>query len=227
MSSLLKLDWCSHEAATYAVERWHYSKRMPKSKVVRVGVWEDGKFIGCVLFGCGATFNLSMNFGLEQTEFCELTRIALRAHKTPVSRIVAIAIKMLRRACPGLRLIISYADPAEGHHGGIYKAGGWLYLGSTEPSEVFFYKGRWAHGRAVNDVCSRAKGVCKLPRKLVPGKHRYVFVLDERLRTGLMQRVQPCPKSLRVESDTSDTVRDHLTEGGAAPTSTLHVAAAE
>ena len=42
---VLKLDWCSHEAATFAVMHWHYSKAMPKSKLAKVGVWEDGKFI--------------------------------------------------------------------------------------------------------------------------------------------------------------------------------------
>ena len=42
----LRLDWCSYEAAKYAVEHWHYSKRMPKSKLAKIGVWEDGEFIG-------------------------------------------------------------------------------------------------------------------------------------------------------------------------------------
>ena len=54
-SPRLKLDWATHEAATYAVEHWHYSHTMPKSKLVKIGVWEDGKFIGVVLFGVGAT----------------------------------------------------------------------------------------------------------------------------------------------------------------------------
>ena len=29
----LKLDWCSHEAAKYAVEHWHYSKRIAQKQV--------------------------------------------------------------------------------------------------------------------------------------------------------------------------------------------------
>ncbi len=46
MRNGLHLDFCSHEAAKYAVMRWHYSRRMPKSKLVRIGVWEDEKFVG-------------------------------------------------------------------------------------------------------------------------------------------------------------------------------------
>jgi len=42
----LRLDWCSHAAAKYAVEHWHYSKTMPVSKRVNIGVWEGEKFIG-------------------------------------------------------------------------------------------------------------------------------------------------------------------------------------
>ena len=41
----LHLDWCSHKAAKYAVEHWHYSKRMPKSKLVKIGVWENNVFV--------------------------------------------------------------------------------------------------------------------------------------------------------------------------------------
>lgn len=86
----LKLDWCSYQAAKYAVEHWHYSKTMPAGKAAIVGVWEFGKFIGCVIFSRGATPNLSKHHGLPQTEICELTRVALSHHNSSVSRIVAI-----------------------------------------------------------------------------------------------------------------------------------------
>jgi hypothetical protein len=47
--AILKLDWCSHEAAKYACEHWHYSKCVPKQKTVKIGVWENSVFIGCVI----------------------------------------------------------------------------------------------------------------------------------------------------------------------------------
>ena len=94
-SSELRIDWATPEAAKYACEKWHYSKCTPKSKVVRFGVWESGKFIGVVLFGSGACPWLGTAYGLNQTQVCELTRIALTNHKTPVSRIMAIILKKL------------------------------------------------------------------------------------------------------------------------------------
>lgn len=44
----LRLDFCSHEAAKHAVLRWHYSRAMPAAKLVRIGVWEDGRFVGAM-----------------------------------------------------------------------------------------------------------------------------------------------------------------------------------
>jgi len=94
----LRVEWCSFAGARYAVTRWHYSRVMPAGKSVKIGAWEDGRFIGAVIFGHGANNNIGSPYGLEQTEVCELVRVALDTHKTPTSRIVAIAMRMLRVA---------------------------------------------------------------------------------------------------------------------------------
>ena len=49
----LRLDWCSHEAARYACEHWYSRSEMPVGKLVKIGVWEDGQFVGVLIFGCG------------------------------------------------------------------------------------------------------------------------------------------------------------------------------
>lgn len=97
----LRIDWASHEAARYACENWHYSKSIPAGKLVKVGVWENDKFIGVVLFGRGANQNLSNAYGLPQDEACELVRIALTKHGTPVSKVMAIAIRFLKKQIQG------------------------------------------------------------------------------------------------------------------------------
>ena len=104
----LRLDWCSHEAARYACEKWHYSKCIPKSKLVKIGVWEDKKFVGVVIFGVGATSDLVKRYGLKMEQGCELVRIALSMHSTPVSRIVAISLKMLKQDRKSTRLNSSH-----------------------------------------------------------------------------------------------------------------------
>lgn len=146
----LKLDWCSHTAAKYAVEHWHYSRCMPKSKLVKIGVWEDGSFIGVVIFGAGANYNLHKRYSVKTTEICELVRIALRKHKTPVTKIVAISLKMLRKVCPELKLVVSYADRDQGHEGTIYKAGNWK-LDGIATDEHYLLFGKKIHPKTVGD----------------------------------------------------------------------------
>lgn len=199
----LRLDWCSYKAAKFAVTNWHYSRKMPRSKVVTVGVWEDGRFIGAVVFGRGASANIGKPYKLQQTEICELVRVALTKHKTPVSRIIAIAVRMLRRHCPSLRLIVSFADTNMGHHGGIYQAAGWLYLGQTQPRTDYKDKtGRIWHNRCVSErgvrqhygrlaPCPRPSECEAIPRL---GKHRYVLPLDDAMREQVAPLAKPYPK---------------------------------
>ena len=198
----LKLDWASAEAARYACERWHYSKRVPVFKSVRVGVWEDQQFIGVVMFGQGATPELGSPYHLTTTQCCELTRIALTTHQNPVSRIVAIAIKFLRRRSPGLRLIVSFADQAQGHHGGIYQAGGWLYLGGAE-THAYIIHGEPVHPKTLHSRYGTGgqsipwlrKHVDPNAKRVISGfKHRYLYPLDHDMREQLLPLSKPYPK---------------------------------
>jgi len=190
----LRIDWAMHEAAKYACENWHYSKCLPVGKLVKVGAWEDRKFIGVVLFGRGANNNMLSPFGLSQDEGCELVRIALTKHKSPVSRIAAQAMRFLKTQSNGLRLIVSYADPEQGHHGGIYQAGNWVYVGISGKSIKVFYNGKWSHKKTVDDAGINQSNLLK---KTVPGKHRYLMPLDEDMRQRIMPLAKPYPKRVK------------------------------
>ena len=222
----LKIDWATHEAAKYAVGNWHYSKVLPVPPLVKVGAWENGKFIGVVIFSRGANNNLLKPFGLEQTEGCELTRVALSKHITPVSRIVKFALLFLKNNSPGMKLIVSFADPSEGHHGGIYQAGNWIYTGRQPPTtEYIAPDGKQWHGRMVSKdgkikvqgkyrACWRVDQCTPVEK---PGKHRYLMPLDDEMRAKVAPLAKPYPKRLKLGDDC-----DQQHSGGAAPTRTLH-----
>src|SRR5215471_3976501 len=93
----LSIDWCSYEAAKYAVQHWHDSRSLPCSKTARFGAWEDDKFIGAVVFAWGANPHLAGEYKLKITECAELCQVALTKHTTPVRRIITITVKMLMR----------------------------------------------------------------------------------------------------------------------------------
>lgn len=190
----LRIEWATHEAAKYACENWHYSKCLPVGKLVKVGAWENGKFIGVVLFGRGANNNMLSPFGLSQDEGCELVRIALTKHQSPVSRIAAQAMRFLKTQSNGLRLIVSYADPEQGHHGGIYQAGNWIYVGISGKATKVFYNGKWSHKKTVDDA---GVNQSNLHKKIVPGKHRYLMPLDEEMRQRIMPLAKPYPKRVK------------------------------
>lgn len=189
MPPKLKIDYASHVSAKYACENWHYSKRIPVNKLVRFGVWEDDQFVGVILFGVGASATMHLQYQINSWEVCELVRVALKHHEHTVTKMVSICIRLLKKGNPGLRLIASFADPSVGHHGGIYQGGNWIYTGISSAVNEYWFNGSWRHA---TDVYKRLNknAVRALQKRKKPGKHRYVFPLDEEMR----QRVLPLAK---------------------------------
>ena len=219
--SELVLDWASHSGARLACETWHYSGSLPTGKLDKVGVWEDEVFKGVAIFSRGASPYLVRRYGLDQTEGCELTRVALREHDAPVSRILAIALKMLKRRCPGLRLVVSFADPARDHHGGVYQAGNWVYTGTSGETTEYLVESEWKHVKSMyvprgfaqasgkDEEWIHKRGIYyqlrdsgeleNTPTRIAPGKHRYLFPLDDEMRDLVDLLRRPYPKRV-VES---------------------------
>lgn len=200
----LTIDWTSHAAAKYACEAWHYTGRVPVGKAVRVGVWESKRFIGVVVFSRGPSDRLGGPYGLSITEVCELSRVALDDHEAPVTQIVSEALRRLRTHCPGMRLVVSFADPGRGHVGTIYQAGNWTYLGRSAPTRAFVDPdGRVRHERNVSASGFKSmfgrttlvppKEVCTTIN--LPGKHRYVMPLDRSMRKRIRPLALPYPKA--------------------------------
>jgi hypothetical protein len=212
----LRLDWCSYEAAKYAVEHWHYSRRMPLFKRVQIGVWEDGKFIGCVMFGRSITPHLGDMFNLSCTQVIELTRIALTKHKTPVSRITAIAIKMVNKQSPGLRLLVSYADPKEGHNGGIYQAMNWIYIWKSAKLKQYYFRGDWRNDTPLFRLFRDNPEIKKsIDTRNIPEKYKYLYPLDNEMRKQIEPLRKPYPK--RGQGETDNAAGSNLQTEGASP----------
>lgn len=228
----LLINWATFDAANFACKHWHYSGSIPVPPRVLIGVWEDNQFIGVVIFSRGASANLYSPYGLSQTEGCELTRVALKGHKTPVSRIVSIAIKFLKKHNPGLKLIVSFADPMHRHHGGIYQAGNWIYCGvSSETKEWLDVTGKRWHSRQISGRGMkkqfgemRVKKVVKTSDCLeikCPGKYRYLMPLDDETKERLKVLAKPYPKSAASKDSVASV--DQTEKGGASPTVALHI----
>jgi hypothetical protein len=199
----LVVDYADYKAALYACKNWHYSKAIPAGKTYKIGVWEDDIYKGVVIFSRGANPHTGSPYGLKQTEVCELTRIALRSHKSFVSQVMAIAIRKLKQDNPGMRLIVSYADSAQGHEGKIYQANNWIYTGYSSSSESgILVHGKLTHRRSLG-MRYGTSNLEWLRNNIDPNaevinggyKYKYLYPLDKKIRKQIITLSKTYPKS--------------------------------
>lgn len=86
----------------------------------------------------------------------------------------------------------------QNHHGGIYQAGNWIYTGKSGATTLWFHRGKWRHTRSVagyqKNGKKRTPNYQRLPKKNAPGKHRYFYPLDRKMRRTLEEMRRPAPK---------------------------------
>jgi hypothetical protein len=174
---------------------------LPSGRAIYFGAWQGAEHAGCVVVSRGACANIGRPFDLRQDQIAEVTRIALRpGHVAPVSQVLAIVVRLLRRTNPGLELLVSYADQRQGHHGGVYQAAGWTYLGETHREATLLLHGREVHARTVSSKFGtrdlgwlRAHVDPNAARIDCPPKHKYALPLSAAMHARLALLAQPYP----------------------------------
>jgi hypothetical protein len=144
---------------------------------------------------------------------------------------LSIALKMLKKQSPGLRLVVSYADSDQEHHGGIYQATNWLYTGVVSFEAGILINGEKRHRRSIGSYYGRSD--IEYLRKYVDseaeiitggGKHKYLFPLDSDMRKQIEPQRKPYPKQKEVcaTSIDGDATVIHTGQGGSTPTVALN-----
>ena len=231
----IKVQFATRQSTKYACEHWHYSHKIPAGKLFSVGVWEDKHFLGVVIFSHGANPQIGKPYNLTHNQCVELTRVALRNHKGVfVSEILSKALNYLKKNQPNLVLIVSYADPNQGHKGGIYQATNWVYAGRGPSSFKYVRNGQSLHEKSISEFCGRHKALLKdfkgtrlefvqtywdknIKRTKTPGKHKYLMPLNKKARRKLKPISLPYPKRAadgrnmkNIQLDLSDCVTSKL-----------------
>ena len=205
----LEVFACPRPLARQAVQDWHYSRSLPAAGLTCYGIREAGRFVGVVIFGMGANPRLGMPYGLHRSQVRELVRVALADGRAiPTSCVVAACLARLRAARPELRLVVSYADPVQGHIGTLYQAGNWTYLGQTPPARVIRLHGQRVHPRSLYQRY-QTSSLAWLKAHVDPGasgsydppKHRYAYAFDGQMRRRLRRMSQPYPCGQGVTGD--------------------------
>ena len=192
----MRLEPASAAAIKYACLNFHYAKTVPAASLA-FSVFENNVWCGVVCFGGGASAFMGKPYGLTHGQYLELVRVALNGKQSSTSKVVGIAIKLVRKKCPTVRLLISYADKGQGHLGTIYQATNWVFVEETESSGTdIFYKGKWGHDRGPNTLPKEIRD--KLPRRKRPGKRKYLYPLTKEMRILCEKYRKPYPKAVKA-----------------------------
>ena len=141
---------------------------------------------------------MGKKYGFTGGEFFELTRMALNGKQESTSKALAISLRLIRKDCPSLKIIISYADKGQNHSGIIYQATNWYYVEESESSSTeFYYKGKWVHSRTMGEIARRYNYNLKsIQRRKSSGKYKYLYPLNKQIRKQIEQIAKPYPKKI-------------------------------
>ena len=127
------------DTARAFLELWHYAGSLPTGRNICFGWFVSGELYAIATYGHGIN-PLQHDYLARVTEkpvtrhnLIELRRLARvepPRDGLQLSRFIAICHRLLRRD-HGIRFVVSFSDPAQGHNGGIYQASNFEHLGKT------------------------------------------------------------------------------------------------
>jgi len=203
----MRLVRASKKAVKYACIKFHYAGVVPAQYIGYSVFNKVGEWCGVILFGGGASANMGKPYKLKYGEYLELTRMALNGKQESTSKAMALAIRLIKKDCPTVKLLISYSDKGQNHYGTIYQATNWYFVEESESSgKDYFYKGKWRHDRTLNTYSKEF--LSKLETRKRSGKRKYLYPLDKGLISLCKQLAKPYPKKLsdEVESNPSSNL---------------------
>lgn len=106
----------------------HYAKRWPSISYA-FGLFDDSELVGVVTYGAPPSRHLQVGCCKDFPDsVIELNRLCLKYNrKNEASRLISGSLKLL----PPM-IVVSYADTAHGHSGGVYRAANFHYAGWTD-----------------------------------------------------------------------------------------------
>jgi hypothetical protein len=183
----------------------HYSHAFPSAEV-NLGFYVDGKLNSVIVYGKSATSKMADSLPGKYLELVRLFSFDW-AGKNMESYCISKSIKYIQKHHPDIKVLVSFADPEQGHDGIVYQATNWLYCGKSQPDEWYIVDNQKIHPRSmVAKYGTRGEKKLKkmgidFERKLLHGKHRYIYLLGSTksekkfLKRNLQYDVLPYPKN--------------------------------
>ena len=185
----------------WIIEDLHYIHTMPSVTRVCFAVYLDDMLVGAAVFTQGARNSHHLLQGASPCHVLTLARFWMADGLPPnnESRVLGVILRELARDGQH-KLIVSFADPAAGHQGIVYRASSWAFWGTTEPERSLVIDGRLTHPRTAserygsNSVAHLRRTGLTVVVKHTPPKFRYLYLLDRSWAWRLRGRPQPYPR---------------------------------
>lgn len=186
--------------AERVIKSLHYSGKSVNNSQVYFGVFLDGKCGGALAYG--PSLDKSKTIGLVRgtlwNDYLELNRMALAdwLPKNSESRAISVSLKLLKRAYPNLKWVVSFADGMQCGDGTIYRAWGFLLTGYSSgsmielPDDLAKLAGsRYAHRMSLQTKTSNlSKEVLRRTGGRNMTNERYAEMFGGRVLDGFMFR---------------------------------------
>lgn len=209
------------EAEPWILNR-HYAKRTCPISFA-FGAFINAEMIGVVTFGTPLSSTLRSGLCGEQwaSEVLELNRLCCKNEKNIASKLVSKSLRLL----PQPKIIVSYADTAQGHVGYVYQATNFLYTGLSAKFVEWTVRGmEHLHHATIHDESRgqedrlgflKQKYGDRFYSRERSRKHRYVYFCGNKRQKSEMLKslkytVEPYPKGETKRYDASSVIETQM-----------------
>lgn len=169
------------------LEAYHYAGYGRSASAI-YAICSNHNVVAIVKFSHTVRKEVATSMGWRPDQVLELDRFCIRPKwhvKNLASKAMGEALRRVKRAFPEVVTLVSFADPAQGHSGGIYAASNWTKVGMTASSYEYEMEGGVrTHKKTLYNAAMRAgmkekeyaESVSAI-RIDLPPKHKFAYEL--------------------------------------------------
>jgi hypothetical protein len=136
----IELKRIAAQPANAFIQKWHYSGKIVRNSQLHFGCFVGPRLMGAMSFGCSLDKRkiIGLVKGTGWNEFVELNRMAFHDDlpKNSESRCIAVALRLIKKFCPQIKWVLSFADATQCGDGAIYRASGFKLIGIKKNTDI-------------------------------------------------------------------------------------------
>ena len=192
-----------HNQIRWFIKKHHYSNSTRGLHISYCfGLFRESKFgipelIGAMIYGLPAMPSVSAKYYPDNPDIVlELNRLCC-IDDTPTnteSFFIGQTLQWLKQNTE-YKVIVSFADTAQGHEGIIYKATNFTYFGMTSTATQLIADGEVYHSRMLSKKCPKFESIKRrrlagdpdITTRTLPSKHIYVYALGKKIKKNILK----------------------------------------